>query len=118
MVTFNKREQKILKLGRAYIDEPDKWTTVQLARYANGKSCRVQDPEAASFCALGALLRASGDKHWKDYDLPLVQDLADKLVRYLPEEKRQDCGNWRNVARFNNTSTHGDVLALFDRALA
>ena len=116
MTTFTETEQKILRLARTYIDEPHKWTTHYLAKNAEGEFCNPESPQAVSFCAMGAILRATDIIYSKELG---VTALTDKLGHSIPEATRGEYDDgWNDIAHFNNTSTHEEVLNLFDRALA
>jgi hypothetical protein len=43
------------------ISDEERWTSLAVARTANGNPCDCRDIAAARFCAIGALYRASGE---------------------------------------------------------
>lgn len=98
---MNTRE--ILIQARSFIDTPEKWTKGHYALNANGKPVSEQGDEAVCFCTAGALNRAGDNGYVKQ-----------KLAR-LAEDR-----GYMGVANFNdaNRTTHADVMALFDKAIA
>lgn len=92
-----------LRAAKALIDTPEKWTKGTLARDSIGISVLVRSDDAVCFCVLGALGRAATETG------PHVWAIRDSLpAPYLA------------VSKFNDdpTTTHADVMALFDRAIA
>ena len=98
-----------LVAARAAIAAPENWC--QRFRNYDGKHC-----------AMGAL-----DKATEDRGDDLAHLLAAQLLPREAADTREYClGHWRMsdpspvtlVAQFNNTHTHAEVLALFDRAIA
>lgn len=89
--------REVLVAARALIDTPEKWIqgTWNLD-LASGATC---------FCALGALREVVGG---------LAGDAFSLLCDQVPGRYK------RGIARFNDapTTTHADVMALFDRAIA
>ncbi len=94
---------EILKAARALIDREEKWTRGAVARTAHGYQVQSIDDSAVQFCILGALAKASNN--WK-----LCLMAGDSLRGLLKTA----------IQEFNDapTTTHADVLALFDRAIA
>lgn len=109
----------ILKKARENIEFPESWTTHALIDKTR---------DATRYCALGAVcavefpeeLRRHEEEENPDIDVyDLLEDSAAvaALVAAMPAVP---CAT-RKVARvycFNDTTTHGDVLVLFDRAIA
>lgn len=87
-----------LKAAKALIDTPEKW---------------AQGPEREPcLCAIDAVSAVGGV--WE-------VDLSDALERALPEGFEEDHSDWNHpVAQYNDlpTTTHADIMALFDRAIA
>jgi len=86
--------------ARALIDTPEKWHRGSMASF-DGKC----------LCAMGAIrnvLRAQGYTHWISRT-PLYQNLRAALPR-----------GFNQVPTFNDdpSTTHADIMALFDRAIA
>ncbi len=81
--------------AKALIDTPEKW----------GKG--AYEPSPGCFCILGALFEASGRQ--TAYGAPY-----DAIERQLP------WGNKSGIVKFNDApeTTHADIMALFDRAIA
>jgi len=92
-----------LKAARALIDTPEKWTKEACVRDAAGYSVHNKDDDAVCFCIVGALHRGSAPAY------------VDNLLRHeLPPE------HVGSLYVFNDdpATTHADVMALFDRAIA
>ena len=112
----------ILKKARENIASPESWITCELIDKRMGGTC---------YCALGAVcavefpegLRQYAEEPDPEIDAyDLLEDSAAvaALVAAIPEEQAVPRAT-RNVARvygFNDATTHGDVLALFDTAIA
>jgi len=94
----------VLRAARAKIAEPEHWAKGADALNAAGKWADPLSADAVSWCAIGAL-GVSG-RYW--------MQACDLMESLLPDS----CD--RDVARFNDdpTTTHADILALFDRAIA
>jgi hypothetical protein len=92
---------EVLLEARALIAKPENWTQQAVARDRFGNGTSVLAENAISFCALGALCRAHGNEMW-----------AGRAFTPLSEEMRP------NIPTFNNSRTHADVLAAFERAIA
>lgn len=97
---------EILKAAKALIADEENWTQTVYARDENGESVSATDPRAVCFCSRGAIDKiTAGNGAWEGaYDI---------LLGLVTED--DDC---IGVADFNDTHTHAEVLALFDRAIA
>ncbi len=100
---------EILEKARELISDESRWTKGEYARDDRGQDIEFNDPGACAFCALGAVLVASGaeddcDSVTADADRRLTQEVGGSFIN--------------DVARFNDSHTHAEVLALFDRAIA
>lgn len=92
----------ILRRGRERIATPDKWTKGAAARTSTGRRCMETSPRAVCWCMIGAINAELGGLGWRAVE-PAREALG---VGYVP--------------RFNDNpaTTHADVLAAFDRAIA
>lgn len=88
-----------LKAARELISVPERWTTGFLARNDKGNPRVPKREDATCFCAYGALMRVSGTL---DAD---AMGALDKL-------------SGGDMSTFNDTHTHAEVLAAFDKAIA
>jgi hypothetical protein len=100
-----------LLAARAAIAAPENWCT---GRFATGQG---------AFCARGAIqLAVFGDPLRGTLNHPVLEAVFFSLpAGYLTEyEKYITLDNMQaaRVAAYNNTHTHAEVLALFDRAIA
>lgn len=90
--------------AKALIDTPEKWR--------KGENAYWYEP----FCVLGACREVSYDRG----GLPDMQGMRKALRLALPPEYRNDEIFDYPTTRFNDDpdTTHADVMALFDRAIA
>ena len=106
------RTIQLLKAARNLISRPENWIQGQLS---DGKG---------RYCARGALMNVK--ESYEEGDFALVEAMyPDERERGVNELLRtdvtiRDSGYARGqiVAGFNNSSTHQEVLELFDRAIA
>lgn len=109
----------ILKKSRELISDPSKWTQGVAARYTGGDPCQPHDQEAVCWCALGSVV-------WSVYSVcdsrVVAVDLSSSLLELLDKESGiphlEADGSPRPLAAFNDSHTHAEVLALFDKAIA
>lgn len=102
-----KEVRDILANARALIATPDCWTRGANARDKHGRDVDCERPGATKFCMYGALMRATvGDAALGFYPLAVGA-----LRRVSPDLE---------IYRFNDNpaTTHSDVLARFDAAIA
>lgn len=93
-----------LRAARKLIADPSKWTKGWFARDAKGVMASLDDPQAVCFCAIGAIAATSAT------DSETVQALTRQAM----------ARGFASVPDFNDheTTSHADVLALFDAAIA
>jgi hypothetical protein len=97
----------ILRAARERIATPERWNQGWFAADAAGREVSSVSPIACSWCALGAVYATSGGARGAD-----VEAL---LIAALPAEcSAGDVGYFNDLP----ATTHADVLALFDRAIA
>lgn len=100
---------EILKMARELIAEPAGWITERYATDADGRSVVVTADSAVRFCSLGAVDRAAylAGQYSKQHRVRAEGALyrAARAVGAL------------GVTRLNDTRTHREVLAMFDRAI-
>ena len=93
-------DTKVLTKARDLISSPERWTQGASARSANGCPVRVSCPDAVSWCALGAIEKAAGNRNeWLDEMAKLRAVVGSSIIR------------------FNDFHTHAEVLAAFDKAI-
>ncbi|MCA3080557.1 MAG: hypothetical protein ING71_17415 [Rhodocyclaceae bacterium] len=92
-----------LKAARQLISDPAKWTHGWLARDADGNVSHIGEKDAACWCSMGAIFHVDGPERPNSY--AALQLLGAAI-------------GGKSVARFNDTRTHAEVLALFDAAIA
>ncbi len=88
-----------LVASRKKIENPENWMQGALARDANGALVEPASKRAVCWCAIGAIQAAA----WP-CDYPVARKLETYIEPLLVDE-------------FNDSSTHDQVLALFDRAI-
>lgn len=86
--------------ARELISEESRWTQGQYARDSAGHGSSPMSKTAVCFCSEGAILRVTRE--------PNDVVLADRLLRKATGEP---------TYVFNDTRTHTEVLAAFDRAI-
>lgn len=94
---------QILKDARALIADEKNWTQGALARGPSGGVVSYKSSVAVCFCSIGAIERIA-KKSTK------ALQVVEKFYRILPSGD--------GLADFNDSHTHAEVLALFDRAIA
>jgi len=92
-----------LTAARELLSDPVRWTKGRMARDAAGERAYSRSPEAVCWCAAGALNKVSSA--WG------VQEAQGILFASV---------SGKGIAAFNDdpTTTHADILAAFDRAIA
>lgn len=94
-------DKKTLIKARKLIDTPEKWTQGALARKKAGHVSDIDGKGAVCFCALGAIIKASG---------ALDTDAYNIFRRVIDG----------SISTFNDDPprTHAEVLAAFDAAIS
>ena len=98
MTTQTMKPSEILIAARELISVPDQWTQRIYARDKDGKSNWIHSSESVCFCSSGAIRRVSRF------------DYASSMT-FLVEEMGGE------VTDYNDTHTHAEVIAAFDRAI-
>lgn len=93
---------EILRAAKEKISDPARWCKFVCAVDADGRARDPEDAHAAQWCAYGAVGWAS----------PCTPDCA-RAFDLLKGVAPNGC-----VAALNDTGTHADVMAMFDRAIA
>lgn len=104
--------REVLVAARALIDTPEKWTKDRAyALDSVGHRVSSYNDDAVAFCVDGAAARAVDDETGGS---KLYDQVRQALKRALP------AGYERSIWAFNDdpATTHADVLALFDAAIA
>lgn len=98
--------KEILIAARKKIEKPENWTQGQAARNKSQSWCDPTYDFATCWCALGAIRSIVGKG--SEADASFV-DAYKELVKVSED---------RFIGAFNDTHTHAEVLALFDKAIA
>jgi hypothetical protein len=93
----------LLRLARAKIADPQRWTMGTLARDLRGTCVNSSAADAVSFCAIGAL-------HRVQFESQLATDEAERVLRQVAH-----AGSPEHV---NDTFGHTSVLMMYDEAIA
>lgn len=91
----------ILQKARKLIEQPSKWTRGAYARDKDSCPVDFSAVDAYSFCATGAVYRASS-AHYEEADYVL------SLLSFIAK-----CG----IITYNDLHSHDTVLAVFDDAI-
>ena len=95
---------KIIKDARNLIAKPENWTQGVCARDIDGNEIGIDSPRAVCWCSLGALEKVGEDVAGVEWYV---------LLHFLEKEI-----GFGHVATFNDSHTHEEVLAMFDKAIA
>lgn len=96
---------EVLRAARDVIAAPEHWTKGAVARSCQGHRVHVHGLSAFCFCTVGAIRRTMGSNY--------SPHPFSALSQCLP-------GGFKSLPDFNDhpDTTHADVLALFDKAIA
>lgn len=101
---------EILKAARELLSDEKRWTQHAFAKEADGKSCDYDSPAAVCWCAAGAIGKVYGGDTLTDRAMEAQALLAGSDVLH-------ELGEESSVTNLNDSGTHAEVLALFDRAI-
>lgn len=105
---------QILKEARGLIANEANWTKHYYSADKEGQWVMPRAPAAVCFCSVGALHRV--------LDLPMYLSIPESIGKFFfADEKVQanfDGSIEGAIVDFNDQSSHSEVLALFDRAIA
>lgn len=99
---------EILTKARELISDESRWTKYAYTRKADGEKADDQMDVAVCFCGVGAIAKVKGQN---------PMDATESFEAYLLAQ----AAGVRDVVdffTFNDTHTHAEVLAAFDRAIA
>jgi hypothetical protein len=101
----------IIREASSLISDPAHWMQRELATAAEGESCDPCDPQAAAFCAYGALIRAACDVV---HNSNLATLFARSAASVVLGDRESDA---EELFTINDGEGREAVLALFDKAL-
>ena len=109
-----------LETARALIAEPGTWTQNANARRPDGNDCGPLDPRAGAYCAIGALTCAGRHDRDRRPHALAVRRLAVAIGAATPHQDRNVQSDCNAIAVWNDDpeTTHADVLAAYDAAIA
>lgn len=96
--------KELLLVARQAISNPENWTQYVIARDAEGVMIFPDSSKAVCWCSLGALRKAQEDLK---ADETTYVEAYDVLCDVLDG----------SIVAYNDTHTHAEVLALFDKAI-
>ncbi len=98
---------EVLVQARKLIERPERWTKGNFAKDAHQYAVYPESHRAACWCAHGATIKAS------------AEDWAKHASAIAALRNALTAGWARNIVSFNDdpSTTHADILALFDRAI-
>ena len=99
----------VLRGAREKIAVPERWTRLVLARDADGRGVSPNDSTAVCWCGYGAVETAT-------LDMGLCCSAETALDMAAARQSRFGCSF--SLMQDFPTTTHADVLACFDRAIA
>lgn len=99
----------VLDAVRDVLSNPERWTKEFFALDEHGDDVPPLDPSAQCWCLAGAVVKVCGGRV-KRYPKAMAA-----LVRTVGET--DGFVAWARVTRFNDRSTHADVLALLDETI-
>lgn len=90
--------------------DKNRWTQNVYARDAFDTSCGPLEERAICFCIIGAIKRCYGDKESLEKHLAGVNPVLARIKEHLIEK-----GLGKDIAYFNDTHTHEEVLAVLEK---
>lgn len=116
MKTDKEQAIEVLRKGRKEIEDPTHWIKGEAAATAEGAPVDPTDPRAVCFCAIGSVRKYSTEPSGRGMinTYPGLKAMA-ALRAAIPSEAPA-----LRIPTFNDNpkTTHADILALFDRAIA
>lgn len=102
----------LLRRGHELIADPCRWCRSADARTARHIDTDYFDPNAASWCTRGALLKCAGGSVPRYFDaLEMLNQAAAQILDNEPI--------WSGLALvFNDTQRHGEVMRMWRKAIA
>lgn len=93
---------EILTAARELISDRKKWTKGETARDSRSRTVSPRDERAVRWCSFGAVVKVTGPDYSAAWCAKRTMD------RHIPEI---------GLYHFNDTHTHAEVLAAFDKAI-
>ena len=98
---------EVLEKARARIEDPERWTQRVAGRDESGRAVPID--KATQVCLDGALCLQFPDEDFRTLGGVPPYKAAVALL--------EQATDYKNIADFNDTHTHPEVLAAFDRAI-
>jgi len=100
-------DKEILIAARALIEKPENWTQGYIARGSKSQHVDYLAREAVCFCAIGAIYKSAIKAKFAYLNAIRVKQ---KFAEYISANTKYCC-----IPDFNDSSSHQEVLAMFDR---
>jgi hypothetical protein len=114
-LSMNHRPVDVLKQAKKIISDPAHWTQRSFARNKDGKVAVVASSDAISFCALGAMRRASYEL---GYPLPAGHFLYEAPMTAIKLLEQAALNLYRTpISNVNDNFGYKEVMKCFDRAI-
>lgn len=97
-----------LVAAKNLISNPDNWTQEAVARDSHGADTYSLNTDAVCWCSIGALHKVTKNNS-------LVITSAAKHLRFVLEQEHKD---YDGIAHFNDSHTHAEVMAFWNKAIA
>jgi len=104
-------QHQIISRALGLIKEEANWTSVYVARAADGKPCACMDERAMQFCAIGALVRAANELVERG-EVGAAQ--AFKAEKFILKANNRP---YDTLPCINDAEGHHTIVAMFKRAL-
>lgn len=113
------KPSELLKAAKRLIEKQSNWTQKAYARNDEDIPIDSDSPNAVCFCSLGALHKTLG-KYDKTFNYK-YQQLFDAAYGYLDKAIElvgaKDLAPTISVASYNDTYSHSEVMAVWDKAI-
>jgi len=111
--------REILLKARTLIADPKHWTKGEMARTQSGRPTTTTSPTACQWCSVGAITKAAREVD-PSYDTNACYGAMTGLrlvTREVMEKEGYQDDLRNNLAVFNDTHTHAEILSAFDKAI-
>lgn len=104
--------ERVVARARELITRPESWVQFRFALTTDGRGVHPTDPDAAQFCAVGALIRASAEITGR---VKGAEALAGRIEREVMRFAGES--DWKQMTLISAWKGHFAVLTLFDMYL-
>lgn len=86
------------------IQDEKHWTQFRIARNSSGEECLAENPNSVCWCSVGALCKVAFLYNFSSSEVDITLSIFRK---YLIDEKQ--------LSEYNDTHTHKEVIALWEK---